>query len=94
MPVGGDRGQHFVLYQYFLDKSAKCNQILPKHHWVRGKAALGFGADRWRTLVSMATDSFHRVIMGKTVSPLFLGGFSSNPFILAGNVVMPEISTF
>ena len=37
-----------------------------KHHWVRGKAALGFGPDRIRTLVSMATDSSHRVIMGKT----------------------------
>ena len=37
-----------------------------KHHWVGGKAALGFGPDRIRTLVSMATDSSHRVIMGKT----------------------------
>ena len=36
-----------------------------KHHWVRGKDASGFGPDRIRTLVSMATDSFHRVIMGK-----------------------------
>ena len=37
-----------------------------KHHWDRGKAALGFGLDRIGTLVSMATDSSHRVIMGKT----------------------------
>ena len=37
-----------------------------KHHLVGGKAALGFGPDRIRTLVSMATDSSHRVIMGKT----------------------------
>ena len=37
-----------------------------KHHWVGGKAALGFGPDRIRTLVSMATDNSHRVIMGKT----------------------------
>ena len=36
-----------------------------KHHWVGGKATLGFGADRSGTLVSMATDSSHRVIMGK-----------------------------
>ena len=38
-----------------------------KHHWVWGKDALDFGsdADRIRTLVSMATDSSHRVIMGK-----------------------------
>ena len=36
-----------------------------KHHRVGGKDALGFGPDRIGTLVSMATDSFHRVIMGK-----------------------------
>ena len=36
-----------------------------KHHWGGGLAALGFGPDRIRTLVSMATDSSHRVIMGK-----------------------------
>ena len=37
-----------------------------KHHLVGGKdAALGFGPDRIRILVSMATDSSHRVIMGK-----------------------------
>ena len=35
------------------------------HHWGGGKAALGFGPDRIVTLVSMATDSSHRVIMGK-----------------------------
>ena len=51
-----------------------------KHHWVGGKAAFGFGPDQIRTLVSMATESSHRVIMEKTVSPLFLGCFSSDPF--------------
>ena len=35
------------------------------HHWGGGKAALGFGPDWIRTLVSMATDSSHRIIMGK-----------------------------
>ena len=35
------------------------------HHWGRGKAAVGFGPDRIGTLVSMATDSSHRAIMGK-----------------------------
>ena len=35
------------------------------HHWGGGKAALSFGPDRIGTLVSMATDSSHRVIMGK-----------------------------
>ena len=44
-----------------------------KHHWGGGKAALGFGAGQVRTLVSMATDSSHRVIMGKRASSRFLG---------------------
>ena len=38
-----------------------------KHHWGGGKAASGFWPDRIGTLVSMATDSSHRVIMGKTL---------------------------
>ena len=41
-----------------------------KHHLGGGKAALGFGPDRIRTLVSMETDSSHRVIMGKMLRPL------------------------
>ena len=36
-----------------------------KNHWGGGLAALGFGPDRIRTLVSMATNSSHRVIIGK-----------------------------
>ena len=51
-----------------------------KHHWDGGKDALGFGPDRIKTLDSMATDSSHRVIMEKTVLPLFLRCFSSDPF--------------
>ena len=35
-----------------------------KHHLGGGLAALGFGPDRIRTLVIMATDSSHKVIMG------------------------------
>ena len=38
-----------------------------KHHWAGGLAALGLGPDWMKTLVSMATDSSHRVIMGKTL---------------------------
>ena len=38
-----------------------------EHHWGGGLAALGFWQDQIRTLVSMATDSSHRVIMGKTL---------------------------
>ena len=46
-----------------------------KHHWGGGKDALGFDADQIRTLVSMATDSSHRVIMGKRASSRFLDCF-------------------
>ena len=40
------------------------------HHWGGGMAALGFGPDRIGTLVSMATDSSHRVIMGNMLLTL------------------------
>ena len=36
-----------------------------KHHWAGGKDALGLRPDRIRTLVSMAKNSYHRVIMGE-----------------------------
>ena len=39
-----------------------------KHHWGGGNASVGFDPDHIRTLVSMATDSSHRVITGKTAS--------------------------
>ena len=51
-----------------------------KHYWGGGKASVGFDLDRIRTLVSMATDSSHRVIMGKTASSRFLERFWSDPF--------------
>ena len=41
-----------------------------KHHWGGGKAASGFWPDRIGTLVSMATDSSHRVIMVKILLAL------------------------
>ena len=40
------------------------------HHWGKGKAASGFGPDRIGTLVSMAIDSSHRIIMGKILLAL------------------------
>ena len=51
-----------------------------KHHSGRGKASVGFDPDRIRTLVSMATDSSHREIMGKTMSSHFLSYFGLDPF--------------
>ena len=41
-----------------------------KHHWGGGKAALGFGPVRIRTLVSMVIDSSHRVTMGEILLAL------------------------
>ena len=46
----------------------------------KGKAALGFGQDLIRTLVSMATISSHRVIMGTIMASRFLNCFYSDPF--------------
>ena len=47
------------------------NKFYLKHHWGEGKAAPGFWPDRIGTaLVSMATDSFHRVIRGKILLAL------------------------
>ena len=69
---------HTFKHEYLRDQQANYNQILSEHHWGGGKAALGFNADQIRTLVSMATDSSHRVIMGEkgviTFSRLFLMG--------------------
>ena len=46
-----------------------------KRLWGGGKASVGFDPDQIRTLVSMATDSSHRLIMGKTASSRFLKFF-------------------
>ena len=46
-----------------------------KHHWGGGMASVGFDPDWIRTLVSMATDSSHRLIMGKMASSRFLECF-------------------
>ena len=52
-----------------------------KHHWVGEKAVKGFRLDRIRTLVSMATDNSHMVIMGKLCYHVFsvalIGSFLS-----------------
>ena len=55
-----------------------------KHHLGYGKAALTLMQNRTRTQFSMAADSSHRVIMGKTVYASFLGCFNPKLFILAG----------
>ena len=61
-----------------------------KHHLGGGKAIWGLGADQFRTLVPMATDSSHRVIMGKWRHHVFSNVFDRILFILAGNDGMHE----
>ena len=63
-----------------------------KHHWGWGLAALGFWPDRIRTLVSMATESAHRVITVKRCLHFFSAVFHLILFILAGNEDMHESS--
>ena len=65
-----------------------------KHHWGGGKASLGFDPDRIRTLVSMATDSSHIVIMGKRCHHIFSNAFDQILFILAGNDDMHESTDY
>ena len=71
-----------TLSNIYISKTSRPNatKFYLKHHLGEGKATLGFGPDRIRTLVSMATDSSHRVIMGKTASLRFLECFLSDLF--------------
>ena len=74
--------------EYLWDQLANLDQILCV-------ASLGVGcfeADWIKTLVSMATESPHWLIMAKMVSLPFLGCFWSDFFILAGNKDMHKIS--
>ena len=66
---------HTFKHEYLRDQQADYNQILSEASMGWGKAALGFDADQIRTLVSMATDSSHGVIMGKRASSRFLDSF-------------------
>ena len=59
-------------------------KLYQKHHCGGGLPVLGFEANKIRTLVSMATDSSHRLIMGKSQHSSSLN-FDRNFFILAGN---------
>ena len=81
---------HTFKHEYLRNQWADCNQILSEASLGRGKAAVGFGPDRTGTLVSMATDSSHRVIMGECCehSSAFVFIF----FILAGNKDIYNIS--
>ena len=69
----------------FLIRSFSYLQVMITY--MRAWMSLKFG--QIRPLVSIVTD---RVMMGKTVSPLFLGCFYPFRFILAGNEGMHESS--
>ena len=56
-----------------------------KHNWGGGLTALYFGPDRIRTLVSMATDSSHRLKWGKSCEHSRASIYHWIFFILAGN---------
>ena len=66
---------HTFKHEYLCNQLAIGMKFYLKHHWGGGKASVGFDPDRIRTLVSTATDSPHRVIMGKTASSRFLECF-------------------
>ena len=69
-----------------------------KHHWGGGKAARDFWPDRIGTLVSMATDSSHWVIMGEnlvsTLAPSFLIGSSSYLQVTRTTIISRTSSNF
>ena len=56
--------------EYLRNQWANRNQILSEASLGWGLIALGFGPGRIGTLVSMATNSSHRVIIGKMLCPL------------------------
>ena len=62
----------FTLSNYIISTTSRPipTKFYLKHHWGGGKAELCFGPDRIGTLISMATDSYHRVIMGKILLAL------------------------
>ena len=76
---------HTFNHEYLGDQLADRNQFLsePSLGLGKGKAALGFGADQIRTLVSMATDSSYKVIMGKKRHHVFWAVFDRTLYILA-----------
>ena len=57
-------------HEYLRNQRANQIQILSEASFGWGKAALCFGPDQIGTLVSMATDISHRVIMRKSLLAL------------------------
>ena len=53
-------------HEYLATSGPIATKFYMKHHLGGGKAAICFWPDQIGTLVSMAIDSSHRVITGKT----------------------------
>ena len=61
---------HTFKHDYLHNQQTYSNQILSEASFGWGKGCVMFWPDRIGTLVSMATDSSHRVIMGKILLAL------------------------
>ena len=63
--VSGCVSVNIFKLEYLRNQWANRTKILSEPSLGLGKGCIGFGPDRIGTLVSMATGSSHRVIMGK-----------------------------
>ena len=64
-----------------------------EHYLGEGSTALGFGQDWIRTLISMATDSSHRVIMGKNPVTTLAPSFSSLFLQVTRTTIKPQMGS-
>ena len=71
---------HTFEHEYIWDQQANRNQILFEASMGLRKATLGFMPDQIRTLVSMATDSSHWVLIGEKGVSAFSPQFLMDPF--------------
>ena len=76
---------HFQTWISLETSGSVVTKFYLKHHWVGGRDALGFGPDWIRTLVFIATDSSHRIIMGKRCEHASAFIFDWIFFMLTGN---------
>ena len=67
--------------EYLWGQLANVDQIIYEASIGRGKGCISFGTDWIKTLVSMATENAHWLIMGKMMSPPFLCCFFIRFFI-------------
>ena len=67
-----DRQASVIRHRLFtISKRNISEKYNVKHHWLRRLIALGFRADCVKIVVSMATDSSHKLTMGNTIKLFF-----------------------